>query len=312
MSQKIRSKRYTRAEEAEILSAIRDGRAAQKLLDQSKKISNTEEEKLQKKTEKGKQVLAELVANYIPRCVAIINKYHSSYIQHYPDERDDLISEGILGINQAVELFGSTNSSKKLSGYIDYWIKKMILRYVVRNYHYLSITPTMLNKISDVEKVVSNYKKRYDKTPSYEEVAWHLEMSCREALSLTMLMQNPVELDSNEDLNSYNKTNFCAYQKHEHSLVFDQDFDAFEKIDSQQILWDLIDSTLDDQEKRILLLQFDSEEEPVYFPQIAMQLDIPVSQVRQLYNSSLEKISNTIHTNPYLMKKFWDYYRSLK
>ena len=108
---------------------------------------------------------------------------------------EDLISEGNLGLFEAVERFDETKGFRFLSYAVNWVYKSMML--AISNYGRLVRLPqNKLREISKVVKASSQLEQTLQRLPTVEEIAEALELPDEVVAQLMRLSSRPVSLDA--------------------------------------------------------------------------------------------------------------------
>ncbi|MGH1363489.1 MAG: sigma-70 family RNA polymerase sigma factor [Calditrichia bacterium] len=88
----------------------------------------------------------------------------------------DLINEGNLGLIKAAKRFDETRGFKFIS-YAVWWIRQSILKALAEHSRVVRLPLNRVGLISKVNQLVRELEQKYDREPSFEEIADKLEIS---------------------------------------------------------------------------------------------------------------------------------------
>ena len=153
-------------------------------------LSVEEEVDLTIRIKKGDQVALEklVVANL--RFVVSVAKQYQNQGLSFPD----LINEGNVGLVKAASKFDETRGFKFIS-YAVWWIRQSIIQAISEQ---TRIVRLPLNRVSSINKIVkaSPYlEQEFERTPTEEELAEHLEVSDGDIKMANSISKRPLSFD---------------------------------------------------------------------------------------------------------------------
>lgn len=109
-------------------------------------------------------------------------------------EKDDLVLEGVFGLNRAIELF-DTSRNLKFSTYATIWIRQAIWRHLEKNYYPVKVPSWMFNRVAKVEKCNRKLIEKLDREPTPIEIATEMGISETAVVLALTIAKVPEQLD---------------------------------------------------------------------------------------------------------------------
>jgi RNA polymerase primary sigma factor len=196
----------------------------------------------------------------------------------------DLINEGNLGLIKAAQRFDESRGFKFIS-YAVWWIRQAIIQSISEHAKTIRVP---LNKISMIRKLhtyQSYFEQEYQRLPTVEEVALHLETSKSQVLQCmthskrSLSMDAPVKEESDTSL--YNLIESTSSPKPDAQLLYESIC-----TDIDQVL-----NGLPEREADVLKMHYGLHgEDPMSLNEIGQIFGISRERVRQLKDSALKKL----------------------
>ena len=197
---------------------------------------------------------------------------------------EDLISEGNLGLFEAVERFDENKGFRFLS-YAVNWVYKSIMQ-AISNYGRLVRLPqNKLNGISKVVKASSQLEQTFHRLPTVEEIAEALELPDEVVAQLMRLSSRPVSLDA--PLATGSETTMAE-------LLLMESFEPADKRlmnrDMEHAVSEAL-SRLPEIESRVLQMSYGMDTDRKYTAdEIGAKLGLPRERVRQFKNRAKKRL----------------------
>lgn len=256
-----------------------------KEIDKIPLLSREEELKYSKRSARGDRKAKEmLIVSNLRFVVSIAKKY-----QGYGLPLSDIISEGNLGLIQAVDRFDYRKGFHFIS-YAIWWIKQSIMKSISDKSRMVRLPMNRTNELMKIWNYIEEYSKKNGKRPSDEQISAELGMEKQEVKKILDLSQGHSSLEdiyTNEDMSGGSE-----------DFVTESLFDANEKtpddIVMQSTLQEGIDRILNrlpEREKKIIEYRFGlNGEEPQSLSSIGEKMNLTKERIRQIEMWAMDQI----------------------
>jgi len=141
-------------------------------IEQYEPVSKEEEKELLRKIHEGDEsARTKLVMSNIRFVISIATKYN-----HLGLDQIDLVQEGYIGLNEAVDKFDEKYGVRFLS-YATYWIRESILSALAKNGRTIQLPKEQISLIRKINRVIEDFKQKNGIEPTETEIAEILDIA---------------------------------------------------------------------------------------------------------------------------------------
>lgn len=260
-----------------------------------KVLDGDEQIELVKKAKKGdKQAFDSLISTNLRFVVSVAKDYRYSGLS-----LEDLISEGNLGLMEAVHRFDETKGFKFIS-YAVWWIRQALIKAVQDHGKNIRMPLNKINSISKIKKAKGLLYQKLNREPTDDELLEVLD-DVSESDIKSFNINGNIEISIDEPLtedSDYGYQDFLAGDSYE----------DFEKQVNLNALKNEIGELLKELSQRelVILTMFYGldGEEPFTLKDIGEKLNLTNERVRQIKEESLRKLR--VFDKSYALKEFLD------
>ena len=200
----------------------------------------------------------------------------------------DLISEGNIGLMNAVERFDPEKGGK-LSTYGAWWIKQSIKRALANQSKTIRLPIHMVDKIARMRRISSILAEALGREPTDAELAEELGLPRQKIAMLKQAAQRPTSLDA--PVNEGEATEYGEIISDESAS------DPLEMLSDKNLHGEIdgLLSILNERERRIIDERFGLNGlKPMLLEDVGREFGVSRERIRQLQNSALTKMRNAL------------------
>lgn len=244
---------------------------------------------------KSENAVKKLVESNLKLVIKIAMKDYSWY-----SEKDDIISEGIIGLTRAAENYNS-NYGARFSTYAAFYIKQKMMKYIGKS----SLIPmsTEMNKTYHrIQRIIDDISNELGYTPSLQEVAERFGSNVERLENILNYKFSYTKIDTPFDNIKGGKT-LSDILKDENAVSPDK----FAEYNSDVVELDEYLKGLKPRELFIIKKRFGFDgDEPMILQDIGNILKITRERTRQIQEIALKKIKRNLKERNRLLKKSVD------
>ena len=261
-------------------------------------LTSAEERKLLETIKNGSPIKANAARTKLIECnqrfvISAAKKWQKN------DNLMDLISEGNLGLMQAIDEF-DLNKKQRFLTYAVYWIRKMINDYIVKREGIIRVNNA--TKVHTyISKARNSFYAKHERMPNKwelkEELLTEFKIHISNADDLDTITMNSINI-CNDDNDEENAAGFTQLNEfNEYTCVNDVE-DRIEEMHNSDLV-KLLMTRLGKREKYIVKSYFGIDCQEKGFDVIAKELKICKERVRQILREALKKMNNSVTKGNY-------------